>query len=48
MARKREYDRQRRSQKSLEPKKDTIVAIGYADRQMQKTLKLVGKVNTEL
>ena len=48
MARKREYDRKRRSQKTHEPKKDTIVAIGYADRQMQKSLLMAGKVRTEL
>ena len=29
-------------------KEDTIVAIGYADRQMEQTLKMVGKVRTEL
>ena len=27
---------------------DTIVAIGYADRQMAASLKMAGKVNTEL
>ena len=48
VARKREYDRKRRSQKTFEPKKDTIVAIGYADRQMQKSLLMAGKVRTEL
>lgn len=31
-----------------EPKPDTIVAIGYAERQMAKTLESVGKVRTEL
>jgi hypothetical protein len=30
------------------PKQDTIVAIGYADRQMAASLKMAGKVNTEL
>ena len=30
------------------PKEDTIVAIGYADRQREKTLAMVGKVRTEL
>lgn len=29
-------------------KRDTIVAIGYADRQREQTLKMVGGVNTEL
>lgn len=28
--------------------KDTIVAIGYADRQRAETLNMVGKVRTEL
>ena len=31
-----------------EVKPDTIVAIGYADRQREQTLKMVGKVRTEL
>jgi hypothetical protein len=30
------------------PKPDTIVAIGYADRQKESTLKMVGKINTKL
>lgn len=30
------------------PKPDTIVAIGYAERQREKTLAMAGKVNTEL
>ena len=30
------------------PKPDTIVAIGYADRQREATLKMIGKVRTEL
>lgn len=30
------------------PKPDTIVAIGYADRQKAKTLAMAGKVKTEL
>lgn len=30
------------------PKQDTIVAIGYAERQIAATLERVGKVNTEL
>ena len=29
-------------------KPDTIVAIGYADRQMAASLKMAGKVKTEL
>ena len=30
------------------PKPDTIVAIGYADRQREKTLAMVGKIKVEL
>ena len=30
------------------PKKDTIVAIGYAERQRETTLRMAGKINTEL
>lgn len=44
MARKRE---ERRRQENP-PKEDTIVAIGYADRQRAQTLAMAGKVNTEL
>lgn len=40
MAKKRKAEEQ--------PKKDTIVAIGYAERQREATLKLAGRVNTEL
>lgn len=29
-------------------KKDTIVAIGYAERQIAESLKMAGKINTEL
>lgn len=41
----------RRAEKYLAehpPKEDTIVAIGYADRQREQTLRMVGKVRTEL
>lgn len=31
-----------------EPKPDTIVAIGYAERQIAKSLEMAGKVRTEL
>ena len=48
VARKREYMRQRRTPEPHKPKEDTIVAIGYADRQMAASLALAGKVNTEL
>lgn len=30
------------------PKEDTIVAVGYADRQRANTLRMVGKVKVEL
>ena len=40
MAKKRKGEEQ--------PKPDTIVAIGYAERQREATLKLAGRVNTEL
>lgn len=30
------------------PKEDTIVAIGYADRQREQTLAMVGKIKVEL
>lgn len=32
----------------MERYKDTIIAIGYAERQREATLRLVGKINTEL
>ena len=32
----------------MEQYHDTIVAIGYADRQMAETLQMAGKVRTEL
>ena len=41
----------RRKEREMEkhpPKPDTIVAIGYAERQREATLKLAGRVNTEL
>ena len=44
MARRREEERLRQNP----PKPDTIVAIGYADRQRKKTLEMVGKVKVEL
>ena len=42
--------RRNREEKRIEEnaKPDTIVAIGYADRQIEQTLKMVGRVNTEL
>ena len=49
-ARKREYMRRRRERNSeaYKPKPDTIVAIGYAERQKAETLRMAGRVNTEL
>ena len=35
-------------QKNIADYKDTIVAIGYADRQREKTLAMVGKVKVTL
>lgn len=49
-ARKLEYMRRRRERTSEvnQPKPDTIVAIGYAERQKAETLRMAGRVNTEL
>lgn len=51
-AQKREYMRRVREEQKLPeahvPKPDTIVAIGYADRQREQTLQMVGKVKVEL
>ena len=47
-ARKREYVRRKRTPEQYTPKPDTIVAIGYADRQRAETLRMAGKVKTEL
>ena len=35
-------------QQNIADYRDTIVAIGYADRQRAQTLAMAGKVNTEL
>ena len=40
--------REERIRERNTPKEDAIVAIGYADRQMAASLKMAGKVNTEL
>ena len=50
------YNAERRAQRaearlireSRKAKNDTIIAIGYADRQREQTLKMVGKVKVEL
>lgn len=47
-ARKREYMRRKRAPEPHKPKPDTIVAIGYADRQREQTLNMVGRVKVEL
>lgn len=44
---KKDGYRQKTKEKRV-PKPDTIVAIGYADRQREATLKMAGKVRTEL
>lgn len=43
-----ERQNERRAKKRRPKKEDTIVAIGYAERQMAKTLDMVGKINVEL
>ena len=40
--------REERMREKDPPKKDGIVAIGYADRQREQSLKLAGKVKVEL
>lgn len=47
-ARKRQREEARMLKESRKPKPDTIVAIGYADRQRAETLKMVGRVKVEL
>lgn len=42
-----EFDYARERQQEVE-ERDTIIAIGYAERQMQDSLRLAGKVKTEL
>lgn len=46
--RKCEYMRRQRAPQLYETKPDTIVAIGYADRQREQTLQMVGKVKVTL
>ena len=45
---KRNYMRRMREPEVYVPKPDTIVAIGYAERQMAETLKLAGRVDPHL
>jgi hypothetical protein len=40
--------KRREEQMTRKPKPDTIVAIGYAERQVEKTLKSVPKIDTNL
>lgn len=40
--------KRREEQRQAERRKDNIIAIGYADRQMAETLKMAGGVKTEL
>lgn len=40
--------RKEREMEKQPPKPDTIVAIGYAERQKAKTLEMVGRVKVEL
>lgn len=40
--------REEKRQAAHPAKPDTIIAIGYAERQMAETLKMAGKVRTEL
>ena len=47
-ARKRAYMQRKRKPEEHKPKPDTIIAIGYADRQKAATLKIVGKIKVEL
>ena len=48
LEKKRQYNRETRHPEQYKRKPDTIVAIGYAERQMAKTLESVGKIKTEL
>ena len=47
-ARKRAYMQRKREPEEHKPKPDTIIAIGYAERQMADSLRRAGKVRTEL
>jgi len=40
--------KERREKKRRKEKPDTLVAVGYAERQMAETLKMAGRVKTEL
>ena len=47
-ARKRQREEARMLKKNRKPKPDTIVAIGYAERQKAETLKMAGRVDPHL
>lgn len=47
-ARRKKREEARMIKERRKPKQDTIVAIGYAERQKAETLKMAGRVNTEL
>lgn len=48
LADNRRIMRERREKKRRKEKPDTLVAVGYAERQIAETLKMAGRVNTEL
>lgn len=41
-------ERRERKKQEKAQKKDTLIAIGYADRQREQTLQMVGKIKVEL
>ena len=43
-----ERQNERRAEKRRKAKPDTIIAVGYAERQIANTLKMAGRVSTEL
>ena len=45
---RRSMQRKREKRQAETEKRDTIVAIGYAERQRAETLKMVGRVKVEL
>lgn len=45
---RRSMQRKREKRQAETEKRDAIVAIGYADRQREQTLKMVGRVKVEL
>lgn len=47
-ARKKKREEARLIKEHRKPKPDTIIAIGYADRQIAESLRMAGRVNTEL